>query len=218
MNLNSPLRITLFNFVDKQCEKYNIDKSHGLIHSKRCVEWVDKMIENDESLLEDEKTVAIYSAALHDLCDKKYVTIFDAIYDLREWLKNEMILTPDMIESILYIIQNMSYSFLIQKQNDHGERWYPFKEIDKWYKSYHLARNADLLEGYHVGRCYLYTMHAHPDLKEDDAWETVEKLFKKRMYNYLSDGWITHPVAIKYSYLLEEEARICFKTRIWEYK
>lgn len=219
--MNSSEYSELFKFVQHQCERYNIDDSHGLIHSKRCVSWVKKMIEyddtndeNDSKLSNEEKTIAIYSAALHDLCDKKYTPTFESVTELREWLSSKDILNCDMVEAILDIIQTMSYSFLNQRKYNDGKPWYP---DHKWIRSYHLARNADLLEGYHVGRCYLYTKHAYSQYDENEIWRRVEDLFRVRMYKYLSDGWITHPFAISIVDVLDKEAKLCFKTRVWEY-
>jgi hypothetical protein len=208
-------RVALFDFVEQYCKMHNIDDSHGVIHSKRCVDWVDKMIENES---EEEKIVAIYAAAIHDLCDKKYISAFESINQLKNWLSDQNenpLLHYDMIEAILVIIQTMSYSYLSQRKYSDDQNWYPDHGI--WNKSYHLARHADLLEGYHVGRCYLYTKHAFSQLTEDEIWERVEELFKKRMYLYLSDQWITHPIALQYAPELEKEAKRCFQTRIWEY-
>ena len=204
----------LFTFVEFQCKRHNIDDSHGLIHSRRCVEWVEKMFDSET---DDEKIVAIYSTALHDLCDKKYSSAFESINELCTWLVEEnSFLCQEMIEAILSIIQTMSYSFLKQRRYEDGTNWYPDHGI--WNRSYHLARHADLLEGYHVGRCYMYTKHAFSHLNEEEVWERVEELFMKRMYHYVSDKWITHPIALQYAPLLEDEARTCFITRVWEYK
>jgi len=214
-------RASLFAFIQNQCEKYHIDESHGLIHSKRCVKWADKMILSDqETWTDSEKTVAIYSAAVHDLVDKKYVLPFDGLNDLRNWFfeqsKENMDLNEETIEAILSIIQTMSYSFLTQRKYVDGKIWYP--DHGKWSKSYHIARQADLLEGYHVGRCYMYSKHAYPEIKEKELWEMVERLFKKRMYKYVSDGWIHHSTALASSITLVEEAHMCFETHIWEYQ
>lgn len=204
----------LFQFIESECNRFNIDESHGLIHSKRCMYYVELMFE-DKNLTDDEKIVAIYSAALHDLCDKKYVQIFDSITHIRDWLWLNM-LKEEMVEAILSIIQTMSYSYLNQRRYENGSQWYP--DHGKWTKSYHLARNADLLEGYEVGRCYLYSKRIYPEWKDDQIWKRVEDFFDRRIYKYLSDGWITDPYAIKFAPLLEEKSRNCFKTRTWEYK
>ena len=213
--MNFSVRESLFKFVQSQCEKCHIDDSHGLIHSKRCISWVDLMIDRDKTLTDEQKIVAIYSAAVHDLCDKKYVQIFEAINELREWLNKQICLTEEMVEGILSIIQTMSYSFLYQRRYEDGKHWYP--DHGKWDKSYHLARNADLLEGYDVGRCYIYTKRVYQEWTNDEVWERVEDFFHKRMYKYLSDGWLTNPYAIECAPSLEEKAKICFQTRLWEY-
>ena len=212
--MNLIKRDSLFQFIQKKCDQFHIDKSHGLIHSKRCMSLVDLMIGKDKTLTDDEKIVAIYSAALHNLCDKKYVQIFESITEIREWLNT--ILRQEIVEAILSIIQTMSYSFLDQRRYENGTHWYP--DHGKWNKSYHLARNADLLEGYEVGRCYLYTKNIYPEWNEDQVWERVKNFFERRVFKYLSDGWLTDPYAIELAPFLEEKARNCFITLNWEYK
>jgi hypothetical protein len=208
----------IFNFVEKQCEKYKIDLSHGVIHSRRCVKWVERMIQSN-IYSEEEKTVAIYSAAIHDLCDKKYTPIFEAVAEIRKWLYD--LLSSEMTEAVLSIIQTMSYSFLNQRKcissisNEKETLWYP--DHGKWTRAYHLARHADLLDGYHVGRCYLYNKHAHPEMSEENAWGIVNGMFERRMFRYVSDGWITDPIALEIVPSLEEEARKCLTNRIFEY-
>ena len=205
---------SLFQFIESQCTRFNIDESHGLIHSKRCMSLVQFMVDMDHVITDDEKIVAIYSAALHDLCDKKYAEIFESVDTIQEWLKT--IVKDEIVEAILSIIQTMSYSYLDERRYENGSQWYP--DHGKWNKSYHLVRNADLLEGYEVGRCYLYTKYIYPDWTEDQVWKRVENFFDRRMFKYLSDGWLTEPYAIKVAPYLEEKARNCLKNRVWEYK
>ena len=121
----------LFEFIESQCNRFNIDESHGIIHSKRCMSLVELMF--TDNVTEDEKIVAIYSAALHDLCDKKYVQLFESITTIRDWLWLNM-LTEEMVEAILSIIQTMSYSYLDQRRYENGLQWYP--DHGKWNKSY----------------------------------------------------------------------------------
>jgi hypothetical protein len=206
---------SLFDFVEKQCDKHHIDSSHGVIHSKRCVSWVEQMIQHDINIPSDEQLVAIYASAIHDLCDKKYVSIFESIHELRVWLNEQPILSEDMISAILNIIQTMSYSYLYQRKYTDGTLWFP--DHGKWQRAYHLVRHADLLEGYHVGRCYLYTKLTY-NFDEEESWKRVETLFINRMYKYVSDGWITHPYALIHAPKLEQEARDCFITRKWDYQ
>ena len=207
-------RESLFKFIESQCTQFEIDSSHGLIHSKRCMSLVELMMNNGKDITDDEKIVAIYSAALHDLCDKKYVQIVDSVANIRDWLTP--IVKDEILDAILSIIQSMSYSYLDERRYENGSQWYP--DHAKWNKSYHLARNADLLEGYEVGRCYLYTKNIYPEWTEEQIWTRVEDFFDRRMFKYLSDGWLTEPYAIKLAPYLEEKARNCFKTRTWEYK
>ena len=212
-------RHALFDFVERECLRHRIDTSHGIIHATRCVKWVDVLMAGETHMTPEEKTVATYAAALHDLCDQKYVSIMEAVVTLRRWMieeSNNPDLTDECIDAILSIIQTMSYSFLSQRENADGSHWFPNHGF--FSRSYHLVRHADLLEGYHVGRCVLYTKHAYPSLTNEEVWHRVETLFEHRMFRYVSDEWITHPVALEYAPKLEAEARQCFRTKMWEYE
>jgi hypothetical protein len=203
------LRDELFNFVEEQCTKYKIDSSHGIIHSKRCVHWADLLIDYENNLSHEEKLIIVYAVAIHDLCDKKYTVPSESISKLQSWL--ERVLTDEMVTAILFIIQTMSYSYL----NLHKEKGYPNHE--KWSRAYHIARHADLLDGYHVGRCVLYTQHSFSHLTNDEIWNTAQELFERRMFKYVSDGWITHPCALLHVPKLIEKANQCFSTRQFTY-
>jgi hypothetical protein len=216
-HLNQDPLIDLLTFIECQCQKYNIDISHGIIHSRRCLKWAQNIMNNENDLSEDEKTVVMYAITIHDLCDKKYVPLFEAISDIRNFLEPR--LSTEMIEAVLGIIQTMSYSFLNQRKifKDGKEMlWFP--DHGKWTRAYHITRHADLLDGYHVGRCYLYNRRTFPDWSEDDTWNVVSDIFQRRIYRYISDGWITHPYAISVVPSLEEEAKEAFRNRNWEYK
>jgi hypothetical protein len=80
-----------------------------------------------------------------------------------------------------------------------------------------LARHADLLDAYLVGRCFIYTQHINPIITDPDCWKTVENLFNNRVFNYVSDGWITMPLAIQYASYLEIKAKECFLTKTFLY-
>ena len=208
---NKQSRDELFKFVEEQCTNYKIDSSHGIIHSKRCVQWVDILIDYENNLSHEEKLVAVYAVAIHDLCDKKYMVPTESILKLQNWLETQKMFTVEMISAIIFIIQTMSYSYL----NLHKKEGYPNHKL--WSRVYHLVRHADLLDGYHVGRCVLYTQHTFPFLSNDETWITAQELFERRMFKYVSDGWITHPCALLYVPKLTENANLCFSTRQFTY-
>jgi hypothetical protein len=96
-----------------------------------------------------------------------------------------------------------------------GEPVYP--DHGKWQNAYHLARHADLLDAYKVGRCFLYTQHILPNISSDECWKIVEDLFEARVFRYVSDGWITMPLAMQYAAELEVQARQDFQRRVYEW-
>ena len=202
----------LLTFIQLCCDKEGIDESHGLKHSINCINWVYRLTQY-ETLAIDEFKMAIYAAALHDMCDKKYTNPEVASITIHTWLLSQQ-WSIEMADILISIINNMSYSLLKGRANG-GEPVYP--NYGKWQRSYHLARHADLLDAYLVGRCFIYTQHIQPTISESDCWETVEKLFYNRVFNYVSDGWITLPLAIQYVSYLEKEATQSFLTKTFSY-
>jgi hypothetical protein len=208
----------LYNFIEECCLLYEIDDSHGLKHSKGCVSWVEKLLAEEKNVTDDERLMAIYSAALHDMCDKKYTDPTESSARIRTWLIGEGWRT-DMADALIRIINTMSYSML-KKENADAKRPVGkpvFPDHGLWTRAYHLARHADLLDAYIVGRCFLYTQHIFPDIHVEECWEIVEKLFVDRVYKYVSDGWIFMPLAIQYAEDLEVNARLTFSDRICDY-
>ena len=205
--------LQLFAFIEKQCKKYNIDKSHGSKHAKGCLDWAKRLIEDETDISADETKVALYSAALHDMCDKKYTNPEESSIQIRSWLLGQS-WSHEMAEAVIKIINSMSYSSLKQASFC-GIPIYP--DLGKWQKSYHLARHADLLDAYLVGRCFLYTQRLYPDISDEACWKIVENLFDARVFRYVQDGWIFLPKAIEIAKGLEKEARRSFVEKHFEY-
>ena len=203
----------LFRFIEQQCMAQGIDESHGMKHSQNCVDWVNKLVLDESAITEDELQMAIYSAALHDMCDKKYTNIEIASKRIHEWLLFQN-WSLEMADTLISIITNMSYS-LLKQRTVNGIPHYP--NYGKWQRAYHLARHADLLDAYLVGRCYLYTKHIYPTIMDTECWKIVEDLFHVRVFRYVEDGWITMPLAIQYANDLEQEAIQCFITKTFIY-
>ena len=203
----------LLNFVQEQCIKYGIDESHGVKHAKGTWFRAAKIIKTLPSVKEDEQRVALCSAALHDMCDSKYCPIEEASKDIRDFLL-DIQMDPEEIQAVLDIVTTMSYSKL-KKSIKEGVIQYP--DHGKWQRAYHVARNADLLEGYIVARCVLYNQHMYPSKTEDEHWERAEQLFNERVFLYASDGWINLAGALDMVPELEQEARRCLKGRLMDW-
>jgi hypothetical protein len=88
-----------------------------------------------------------------------------------------------------------------------------FPNHGKWQRAYHVARHADLLEGYIVARCVLYNIHLFPEKSMDDHWKRADELFQERVFTYISEGWIFLPGALAMASTLEQEARRCLQEK-----
>lgn len=195
------------------CKKYSIDESHGLKHAKGTYLKARVLLETVANVSDEERRVALYSAALHDTCDSKYTDVYTASMEIKEWLLNQGIIREEA-EAIISIITTMSYSKL-KATAAGGPPVYPDHGI--WQRSYHVARHADLLEGYIVARCFLYNVHIHPEKSDEEHWTLVMNLFDRRVLRYVEDGWIKMPGAIEMVPDLIKEAHRCFNQRLLDW-
>jgi hypothetical protein len=203
----------ILNFVQGQCIKYGIDESHGLKHAKGTWIRAAKIIKSLDNVREDEERVALCAATLHDMCDSKYCPLEEASRDIRDFLL-DIQMDPEEIQAVLDIVSTMSYSKLKRAMVD-GVIHYP--DHGRWQRAYHIARNADLLEGYIVARCVLYNKHIYPTKTEDEHWKRAEQLFNERVFLYASEGWINLPGALAMVPDLEEEAKRCLSERLMDW-
>lgn len=196
----------LFDFVQYNCDTYGIDESHGLKHAMGTVTWAERLMAAQSDISPNERLVIIYAAALHDMCDSKYRESYEVACDeIRTWLLRQG-WSDELVSALIAIITTMSYSKLKRLATgypDHGE----------WTRAYHIVRHADLLEGYKVVRCYLYSVRRLPGASEEELWLETAKIFNERVFKYVSDGWLFLPAALAYVPELEAEARRCLKER-----
>jgi hypothetical protein len=197
--------MALWEFISKMCVDYNIDDSHGLQHAQDCVLWVCIIQEN---LTANELIIAIYSAALHDMCDKKYIDVSFGIAIINRWLITQN-LDKDHIQAILNIISTMSYTKL-KSQMVNGTIVFPDHGI--YNNVYHIVRHADLLDAYKVNRCILYQQRLQPTLSPHECVNCARTLFDNRVFKYVSDGWITLPNALLHIPDLTQTALHYFET------
>jgi len=195
----------LWDFISKMCLEYSIDESHGLKHAQDCVLWVCTIQDN---LSADELIIAIYSAALHDMCDKKYLDVSIGLTAIEQWLMTQN-LEPTHIQVILNIISTMSYTKLKSQMID-GKIVFPDHGI--YSNVYHIVRHADLLDAYKVNRCMLYQKRLQPTISHEKCIECVRKIFDERIFNYVKDGWITLPNALIHVPELTQKALHYFET------
>jgi hypothetical protein len=196
----------LFTYIDECCKKHNIDESHGLKHAIDTVEWAKRLIAAELSyVFIMEERMILYCAALHDMCDAKYRDPDEASEEIRNWLINSEKWVPKMATDLVNIIMSMSYSKLKARMIDKKPN-YPDHGL--WQRAYHIVRHADLLEGYKVRRCMLYTKHRLPQEDPNTYWPIVREVFETRIFKYVSDGWIFLPKAIELSVDLHRQAML----------
>lgn len=198
----------LFIFIEHMCQKYNIDESHGIKHAKGTMLRAKQILSTLIDVTADEERMALYSAALHDMCDHKYTDVERSSKEIHTWLLGQC-WNPEEAVALIKIITSMSYSKL--KSSFASGQTFP--DHGSWQRAYHVARHADLLEGYIVARCVLYNKHIHPTKSEEEHWLRAEELFKTRVFKYVSDGWIFLPGALEQVKGLEEEAHRCLQER-----
>lgn len=192
----------LFNFVQETCELYNIDESHGLEHAKTCVANVERLLASaSSSVTEEERRMAIYSVALHDMCDHKYTDVGAAAARIYGWLRSQG-WTHDDAEALILIVTTMSYSKLKTQMQVEG---YP--DHGPWQRVYHVVRHADLLDSYSVKRCVLYQARITPGISPAECRMRVLTLFRDRVFRYIEDGWIFLPEAQRMAIVNIQAAR-----------
>ena len=199
----------LFSFIERQCVKYGIDESHGLKHAKGTYLRAHQILNTLSEVSDEERKMTLYAAALHDTCDSKYTPIDEAVNEIAYFLRSQLWL-PDMIVSLIKIVTSMSYSKL-KKSLHSGQIDFPYH--GKWQRAYHVARHADLLEGYIVARCVLYNIHLFPEKPMDDHWKRANELFMERVFTYVSEGWIFLPSALTMAISLEQESLRCLEEK-----
>jgi len=199
----------LFNFIEQQCVKYGIDESHGLKHAKGTMMRANEILLTLSEVSEEERMITLYSAALHDTCDSKYTPVNEAANEIGYFLRTQQ-WQPSQINALIRIITSMSYSKL-KKSIVSGRIEFP--NHGKWQRAYHVARHADLLEGYIVARCIIYNQHLFPEKSEDEHWERASELFSERVFTYISDGWIFLSGAIELAKPLIQEANRCLEEK-----
>jgi|694.fasta_scaffold22542_4 hypothetical protein len=192
----------VLEFVEKMCWKYCIDESHNVTHSLDCIQFANLLLDENQNVSRDEKTVILFAAAVHDTVDKKYTQSSLAVKEVRDFFKS-IDLPHELIEAIVSIITTMSYSYLLDRKKN-GQS---FPDLGKWQNAYDIVRHADLLCSYRVKRCLQYQKHLTPYISDEDAMERVRHLFQVRVFAYKVNGWLTLEKAVELSIDLEKEAK-----------
>jgi HD superfamily phosphodiesterase len=189
----------LFNYVLLTSKKYNIDESHGIIHSMNVLHYAKKIynceIEKNPNLIND-KNVIYSSIILHDMCDKKYIDETKGTNEIVNYLNENNMMSRDEIEAVKNIITTMSYSKV---------KKYGFPKLKKYQPAYHIVREADLLTSYDFDRAIIYDM-CRNNSTIYEAYENSVYLFIKRVFQYNNDNLFIHEFSKKESMLLHDKS------------
>ena len=185
------------HYVIQQSQIYNIDESHSLKHSLQVFRYANEIYNAElvtNPFLQEQEDIIVTACLLHDMCDKKYVDEKESIKELTEYMKEQ--LCKEKLDVICQIIETMSYS----KVKKNG---YP--ELQKYQLAYHIVREADLLAGYDVDRCIMYSFI----VEKLDFKESIKRcidLFDKRIFNYIRDDLYVTKTSKEKATLLHSEA------------
>lgn len=172
----------LLYFVLVTSKKYNIDESHGLTHSVNVLHFANELFEYESILhprIKNHDKIIYVSAALHDMCDKKYMDVSTGIKEIEDFLHDNMV--PNEVNIVKEIITTISYS----KVKKDG-----FPHLGQFQKAYNIVREADLLAAYDFDRCIIYNLHCKGN-NINDAYNEAYELFHKRVFRHEDDGLLT---------------------------
>ena len=174
----------VFKFIIATSSKYKIDSSHDLTHSLQVLNYAFNIYQREKNTfpsLKYHEKIIYTAAALHDMCDNKYIDVETGKYDINSFLEKNKISHIER-KAIMDIIDTMSYSTV--KKNgfpSHGE----------YQPAYHVVREADLLAAYDFDRCMLYKMNREQSGDIESAFYEAEELFSQRVFRHKVDGLLT---------------------------
>jgi hypothetical protein len=205
----------VFDYVRRCSAAYGIDASHGLTHAQDTVRWARALIDaaahepkDGGAVSVEDARMALYAAALHDMCDAKYRPDKAAAgAEIGAWLKAECGWDAEHASALVAICMSMPYS-LLKADADANGGVPQFPDLGRWRRAYHLARHADLLDAYSVPRCVEYTAtRLVPHGSAAEQADRVLEVFHRRMFRYIQDGWISLPSAVKLAHGLHAQAQ-----------
>jgi hypothetical protein len=179
----------IIQFVIGTTAKYGIDESHGLSHSLNTLVYANRIFEREVMIspfLKPQERLIYISAAIHDMCDKKYMDEKEGIQYITDYLSSSTMTRPNKtpllrnyeVEAITKIISTMSYSTV--KKNG-------FPKLYEFHKAYHIVREADLLAAYDFDRSMMYHMN-HRNATLDESYQNARELFLTRVLKHNEDN------------------------------
>lgn len=158
--------------------KYAYDESHSIGHSMKVLQNAHLIYVNERNnfpIIKQQEDIIYTAAALHDMCDRKYIDVNTGIERINEILNRDL---ADKKEIIIDIINTMSYSKVKQ---------YGYPNLGNFQIAYHIVREADLLEAYDFDRSMIYHMHKTNGNFEESYLNALE-LFENRVWKHFDDN------------------------------
>lgn len=171
----------LFQYVLLTTTKYKIDESHGLSHAMNILTIANNIYSQELPRCPDIKkheNIIYISAALHDMCDKKYMNQTEGLEEMEHFIKSLNVLQDKEVDVVQNIVSTMSYSYV----KKHG-----FPDLGEYQTAYNIVREADLLCAYDFDRCMIYSMYRR-QCSIQDAFDDACDLFQQRVFCHNHDG------------------------------
>lgn len=168
---------SLQQFIYTTTMKYAYDESHSIGHSMKVLQNAHLIYINEKNnfpIIKHQEDIIYTAAALHDMCDRKYIDVNTGIERINNVLNKDL---ADKKEIIIDIINTMSYSKVKQ---------YGYPNLGNFQIAYHIVREADLLEAYDFDRSMIYHMHKTNGNFEESYLNALE-LFENRVWKHFDD-------------------------------
>jgi len=195
--MNMDLLNDLSKFILETSAKYKIDETHNISHSFDVLHVAHAIYESEfrfDPFIAEHQRIIYLAAALHDMCDKKYMNEAEGLAEINAFLNCKI--TDAEIAAVAAIITTMSYS----KVKRDG-----FPDLGVYQRAYHIVREADLLTAYDFDRCMIYHMKVNKGNFKDSFFKAKE-LFENRVFKHADDNLFTTGYALTHYSALHNQA------------
>ncbi len=192
----------ILQFIYSTTMKYSYDESHSIGHSMKVLQNAHDICckeENNYPIIKTQREIIYTAAALHDMCDKKYIDVDFGIERISELLENTNLI--EKRETIIDIINTMSYSKVKQ---------YGYPNLGNYQIAYHIVREADLLEAYDFDRSMIFHMHK-TNGNFEDSYKNAYSLFETRVWKHFDDNLFVTDYSKSIGKELHEKSKIQVK-------
>jgi hypothetical protein len=178
----------IITYVVATSAKFGIDESHGLSHSLQTLYYANQIFDREvihRGYIKPQERLIYISAAIHDMCDKKYMDEATGVANICQYLNTinagpvnkSPLLYKYEVEAVGKIISTMSYSKV---------KRYGFPNLSEFQTAYHIVRESDLLAAYDFDRSMIYNIH-HNNATLDEAFHNARELFMTRVLKQIDD-------------------------------